>query len=46
MRDAKMNTFTSMNSLYDEFITEKRLTEDEGESKVVYFLILSQTVTR
>jgi len=41
-----MNSFTSMSSLYDEFITEKRLTEAEGETKVVYFLALFQTVTR
>jgi hypothetical protein len=39
-----MNTFASMNSLCDEFITEKRSTEDEGESDVVYFLTLLKSV--
>jgi hypothetical protein len=41
-----MNTFASMNSYRYEFITEKRLTEADGEFKVVYFLMLFQTVTR
>ena len=41
-----MNSFTSMNSLYDDFITEKYLAEAEGEINVLYFLILFQTVTR
>ena len=41
-----MNSFTSMKSLYDEFIVKKCLAEAEGEFEVVYFLALFQTVTR
>ena len=41
-----MNSFTSMNLLYDEFIVKKCLAEAEGEFEVVYFLMPFQTVTR
>ena len=41
-----MNSFTSMKSLYDEFIDKKCLTKAEGETNVEYFLIPFQTVTR
>jgi hypothetical protein len=39
-----MNTFASMNSLRNEFITKKRSTEDEDEFYVLYFLTLLKSV--